>query len=145
MKSDFERIGGEPVLRALIADFTTRVFDDVMIGFLFDGKPKSRITEMEYRLAAEHLGGPVVYNGRSMHEAHRGSPIMGGHFNRRRQILVETMTTHGVSGDVQARWLAHVDGLRAQVLGLGVDPDECDHLAQAERVTGQEDDSEQMP
>ena len=43
MTTDFDRIGGEPALRALIADFTARVYDDVMIGFLFDDKNKRRV------------------------------------------------------------------------------------------------------
>lgn len=142
--TDYARLGEESGLRAIIADFTARVFQDTMIGFLFEGKPQARITEMEYRLAAEHLGGPVAYNGRSMGEAHRSSPIMGGHFDRRRQILIETLATHEVPGDVQARWLAHVDGLRAQVLGVGADPTGCNHLDQAARV-GDEGDGGETP
>ena len=133
MSSDFERLGGEPVLRAIIEDFTRRVFDDVMIGFLFDGKPKARITEMEYRHAAAHLGGPVEYTGRSMRAAHRASPILGGHFRRRRQILVNTLRDHQVPQDIAERWIAHQDALMDEVLGEGVSEAECDHDAQAAR------------
>ncbi len=115
--TDFELLGGAAKLRAVIADFTKRVFDDVMIGFLFDGKPKARITEMEYRFAAEHLGGPVAYNGRSIRAAHARSPILGGHFTRRRTILANTLRDHHVPTDVVDRWLAHVDSLSEQVLG----------------------------
>lgn len=131
--SDYERVGGEAGLRRIIEDFTARVFGDVMIGFLFEGKPRKRITEMEFRFAAEHLGGPVTYNGRTMAEAHRRSPIMGGHFQRRRKILLDTLRDHGVPDDVVARWIAHVDDNRAAVLGQGVDATGCDHDAQAER------------
>ena len=37
--------------------FVDRVFADVMIGFIFAGKNRDRIREMEYQLAAEQLGG----------------------------------------------------------------------------------------
>jgi hemoglobin len=138
--SDFERVGGEAGLRAIIEDFTARVFEDVMIGFLFAGKDHRRITEMELRFAEEHLGGPRAYRGRSVREAHRRSPIMGGHFLRRRRLLENTLRDHAVPEDVVGRWLAHVDSLRADVLGELQSVDDCDHDAQALRIEPAGDD-----
>lgn len=122
--TDFARLGGASGLRAIIDDFLAQVFADGMIGFLFAAAPKARIREMEYRYAAAHLGGPDTYDGRALDEAHRASPISGGHFMRRRQILLETLRAHGAPEDVIARWLAHVDAQRALVLGHHVDA--CD-------------------
>ena len=133
-QSDFELVGGERGLRAIIAEFTQAVFDDVMIGFLFEGKPKRRIVEMEYRLSAEQLGGPVRYDGRSMSAAHGKLPIMGGHFLRRRKILENTLVAHRVDAGVIERWLGHVDALRDEVLGQGVSADDCNHELQARRA-----------
>ena len=135
--SDFDRIGGETALRAIIDEFTATVFDDVMIGFLFDGKPKARIVEMEYRHAAHFLGADVVYNGRSMREAHKASPIMGGHFMRRRKILENTLLSHKVQPDIRERWLNYVDSLRVDVLGPGQDVNDCDHESQTKRIIGE--------
>jgi hemoglobin len=135
--SDFERIGGEPGLRAVIDEFTATVFSDVMIGFLFDGKPKARIVEMEYRHAAHFLGADVVYNGRSIHEAHKASPIMGGHFMRRRKILENTLERHKVEPDIRERWLRYVDSLREDVLGPGQETNDCNHESQAKRMSGE--------
>ncbi|MCB9733911.1 MAG: group 1 truncated hemoglobin [Deltaproteobacteria bacterium] len=132
--TDFERLGGEPGVRAIIEDFTARVFGDVMIGFLFEGKPKARITEMEIRFASAHLGAGTPYSGRSIAHAHRASPILGGHFLRRRRILAQTLADHGVPDDIAARWLAHEEGLKGDVLGEGVDPESCDHEVVAERL-----------
>jgi hemoglobin len=114
--SDFLRVGGEAGLRAIVDDFLDRVFSDVMIGYLFEGKPKARIRELEYRHAAEHLGGPVRYDGRPMDEAHRAARIFDGHFARRLHLLGETLAAHRVPDDVRARWLAHNEALREQVL-----------------------------
>lgn len=141
--SDYERLGGEEGLRVLIEDFMDRVFADDMIGFLFAGKPKRRIVELEIRLAAAQLGGPRPYEGRSMREAHRRSPILGGHFARRRKILQNTLEDHGVPEDVIARWLAHVDALRDEVLGQGVSDLNCNHDLQALRMA--EDDDPEAP
>jgi len=115
--SDFERLGGEAGLRPIIDDFLSEVFSDPMIGFLFQGKNHPRIRAMELAFAAAHLGGPAAYDGRSMREAHARSPISSGHFARRREILRETLTRHSAPEDIIAGWLAHLDGLRDQILG----------------------------
>ena len=115
MNSMYERLGGEAALRAIIADFVGRVVDDFMIGFFFRSVDRRKLEELEFQHAAEHLGGPVVYQGRSLREAHRGHRIMGGQFNRRQQILRQTLGSHGVPEDVIDGWLAHNESLRGQV------------------------------
>ena len=113
--------------------FVDRVFADVMIGFIFAGKNRERIREMEYQLAAEQLGGPVTYTGRSIQAVHARLPIMGGHFDRRRQILLNTLRDCEVPEEVQQVWIEHVDALRGDVLGVGSAPHHCDHDLQADR------------
>jgi hemoglobin len=114
--SAFERIG-EAKLRAIIDDFVDRLFDDVMIGFFFRRASRERIKEMEYQHAAEHLGGPVRYEGRPLREAHATHRIMGGQFARRAKILSEVLVAHGVPEDIRTDWLAHVESLRDQITG----------------------------
>ena len=123
-RSDFERVGGEAGLMAIISEFVADVFADAMIGFLFAGKSQARITTFEYRFAAAQLGAPVVYDGRPLGDAHRQSPISSGHFDRRAKILADALLRHAVPGDVSARWLAHVEAQRATILGTF--PDACE-------------------
>lgn len=121
--NDYERLGGEAGLRALINDFVATVFDDVMIGFFFRKANRARIQEMEYQHAAEFLGGPVVYKGRPLAQAHKAHPIMGGQFARRKQLLKEAMERHSVPEDIVKKWLEHTESLREDITG---DPgDEC--------------------
>jgi hemoglobin len=110
----FEKIGAEK-LRAVIADFYDRVFADVMIGFLFEGKSKQTLIQREYEFTAGFLGADIKYTGRPMRAAHANSPIFGGHFERRLQILRETMHDHGVDPDVEKVWMDHSYALRAQI------------------------------
>ena len=114
-QSLYERLGGEPALRAVIDDFMERVFADIMIGFFFRDTNKARIKELEFQLAAEFLGGPQRYRGRPLAEAHQKHRIMGGQFARRSQILREVLLAHGAPTDVSSAWLAHVESLRAEV------------------------------
>ncbi|MGM0577493.1 MAG: group I truncated hemoglobin [Myxococcota bacterium] len=132
-RTDWERLGGEEGTRAIVEDFVDRMFDDVMIGFLFHGKPRRRIKEMELRLASEQLGGPYSYTGRDLGAVHRRLPLMGGHFARRRRILENTLRDHGAGEDVIERWLGHVDALHDEIMGQDVE-DECSHTQQAARL-----------
>lgn len=128
----FHRLGGD-ALRAIIVDFYDRVFADVMIGFVFAGKDRARLIDKEWELAARMLGADVRYTGKSMPEAHRRVPITGGHFDRRTQILRETLADHGVAADIRDAWLGHVDAMRAQITADR--GSECDHDAAATRTT----------
>lgn len=121
----FDQLGGEPALRAIIDRFIDRVFDDMMIGFFFRNASRERVKAKEYEFAARHLGADVPYTGKSIRDAHASHPIMGGQFNRRLQILRETLEEMGVPENVRAHWLRHTEALRAQVtrdVGNACDP-----------------------
>ncbi|MFT5353859.1 MAG: truncated hemoglobin YjbI [Polyangiales bacterium] len=116
-KNDFERLGGEEPLHALINDFVDGCFDDMMIGFLFPRNKRARVKKFEYQHAAEHLGAPVVYEGRSLQKAHGAHRIMGGQFDRRLTILKNTLGAHGVPDDIAGRWTAYHESMRALITG----------------------------
>jgi hemoglobin len=111
----FDKIG-DAKLRAVISDFYDRVFRDVMIGFMFQGKDKQHLIDREFELAARMLGAShITYTGRPMRTAHGAHTIFGGHFERRLQILRETMADHAVDADVQQVWIDHTQALREQI------------------------------
>jgi hemoglobin len=106
---------GEAKLRAVVTDFYSRIFGDLMIGFLFEGKDRQHLIDREYEFTANLLGGDVKYTGRAMRTAHAKSPIFGGHFERRLQILRETLRDNAVDPDVQKVWIDHTLALRDQI------------------------------
>jgi hemoglobin len=102
-----------------------------MIGFLFVGKDKQHLIDREWEFTAHFLGGPVAYTGRPIKAAHAKSPIFGGHFERRLQILRNTLASHKVDSEVAAAWIAHQLALRSLVTGdVG---SECKSTLVAER------------
>jgi len=111
----FEELGGEPVLRGIIARFVDRMFDDAMIGFFFKKADRQRVKEKEYELAAGHLGGRVEYTGRPLRAVHAVHPIMGGQFARRLALLRQTLEEAGAPAHVVEHWVAHTESLRAQI------------------------------
>jgi truncated hemoglobin YjbI len=111
----FDELGGEAVLRPLIERFVDRLFDDVMIGYLFRAADRARVKQKEFEHAAEHLGAPVAYTGRPLAGAHAPHRIRGGQFMRRVQILKETLAEFGVPVAVAEHWIAHTLELRPLV------------------------------
>jgi len=108
----FDKIGPD-ALRAVITDFYARIFPDVMIGFMFEGKNRQHLIDREYELVAALLGAPgVTYTGRPMRTAHAAHTIFGGHFERRLQLLRETLRDHAVDPEVQTAWIDHTLSLR---------------------------------
>lgn len=119
----FEIVGGEPALRRILEDFYDRIFNDLMIGYLFKGRDKARLVTLELQLTARVMGADVVYEGRPMRAAHQALSINRGQFQRRNQLLRETLRDHAVPDDVQRAWIAHATALEKAILGGRVDPD----------------------
>jgi hemoglobin len=115
MASHFDELGGEPRLRALVDAFVDRVFADAMIGYFFARSDRQRIKDREYEFAAQHLGAKQTYSGRPIRTAHAPHAIALGHFNRRLQILKETLHDFGVPHAIAEAWLAHNRSLESTV------------------------------
>lgn len=138
MATLFDQIGGDR-LRAVLADFYDRVFEDVMIGFMFQGKDKARLVDKEWEFAARLLGADVPYTGKGLRAAHARSPILGGHFERRLQILRETLADHDVPEEVAVAWVEHTQKLRHLVTSDR--GSECDHTKVTRRLAIVDDDT----
>ncbi len=119
----YRQAGGEPVLRAVIAEFYERVFADAMIGFHFQGTDKQRLIDKELELALGILGASVPYTGQPLRAAHAKHRIFGGQFMRRLQILREVMAEHGLPEEVQTTWVEHTMRLMPQITADA--PTEC--------------------
>lgn len=132
MPTLYEELGGEAKLRQIIDAFIDRVFEDRMIGFFFRSANKGRIKELEFQLAAQHLGASVEYRGRPLDEVHAKHPIMGGQFARRLQILRETLESSGVPQHIRDAWVEHAESLRPLITKDSAS--DCDPVLARERV-----------
>jgi hemoglobin len=111
----FEKLGGEPVLRAVIDQFVEAMYADVMIGFLFRHFDKDRLKRHEYQFTARALGLAIPYEGRPIREAHAAHPILGGQFSRRKVILRDALLAHGAPAEVVTALMEHTEKLRPLV------------------------------
>ena len=108
-------LGGMPTLEVVIADFVARIARDPMIGFFFAKVDLSRLVQLELQFAARTLGAEVAYDGRPLRQAHQQLRIADGQFNRRRELLRQTLRDHAVPDAVERTLLEHTERLRAAV------------------------------
>jgi hemoglobin len=119
--SAYETIGGEGPVRAVLDALYGKLFDDPIVGFLFEGKDKAQIVDAQVALTCAFLGGPHRYEGRPLPEAHSKLPLLAGHFDRRHWLLAQTLRSQGVPESAAAEWLRIDEGLRSSVLAAGED------------------------
>lgn len=115
-----DEVGGLDRLRAMMRDFYRRVFDDVMIGFLFEGVDFDHIVEGQVEYARARLGNEEVeYTREPIRRAHQKHPILVGHFDRRHQILKDVLREYDVPEHVFEAWVDLELKLRDLVVRTG--------------------------
>ena len=115
-----EQAGGEAAIRAVLEDLYERLFDDPMIGFLFEGHDRRKIVEAQLPFTRRMLGDTSArYEGRSIPDAHASLPILPGHFDRRHKLLADVLEAHRIPPAVREAWLRLDRGLRGAVLRVG--------------------------
>jgi hemoglobin len=119
MTTPYEVIGGEAKVRAVVRSLYDKLFDDPMVGFLFQGRDKDHIVEAQVAFTCGFLGGPQKYAGKPLPEAHASLPLLPGHFDRRHRLLEEVLSESGVPEVAKAVWLRIDENLRASVLVAG--------------------------
>jgi truncated hemoglobin YjbI len=108
-------------VRAILASLYDRLFEDRMVGFLFEGKDKERIVELQTAFTCSFLGGPQRYEGKPLPEAHASLPLLPGHFDRRHWLLEQVLREHGVPEAVSLAWLRIDEALRSSVLAAAAE------------------------
>ncbi len=119
MTTPYEAIGGEAGVRAVLTALYDRLFDDPIVGFLFEGKDRERIVGQQTAFTCAFLGGSERYTGKPLPEAHAALPLLPGHFDRRHWLLKQVLEERGVPEEAREAWLRVDEGLRGSVLGAG--------------------------
>lgn len=112
----YQAFGEQAGIRSLMDDFAQRLRADARIGDQFketnlDNLAKS-LTEQLCQLA----GGPCVYNGPDMKEAHANMDVTRGHFNALVEVLQQSMDARGIPFQRQNQMLALLAPLHRDVV-----------------------------
>lgn len=128
-----EQAGGIEGMRRMVRTFYDMVFTDMMISFFFRNSDKERLIQKETELLCRAIGDTSIpYTGKPLREAHAAHPIMGGHFERRLQLMRDAMQAHSLPAAVQAAIVEHTEALRPLVTDDA--GSECDHDAAQARM-----------
>ena len=107
----YSQVGGETAVRAVVTEFYNRVLGDPALAPYFRHKQRKGLEESQVRFFTQALGGPTIYQGPSMADAHRNLHITARNFDRVADHLNETLASLGVDS-------AHIDAIMNTVAPL---------------------------
>jgi hemoglobin len=117
LRALFQRIGGETGLLETLNDFYQRMSQDVMIGFFFEGKDLGAIAAKQAEFLMKAMGVTSSYRGKAPAQAHSAlPPILAGHFDRRIQILRETLRARGLNDADIRTWTTFENAFREGIV-----------------------------
>ena len=77
----YEQIGGEMVLRKTVDEFVVIMENDDRINFAFGNTDIAKFKQLLFEQLCHVTGGPCLYTGRTMREAHEKLAITNAMFN----------------------------------------------------------------
>ena len=107
----YSQVGGETAVRAVVTEFYNRVLEDPALAPYFRHKQRKGLEESQVRFFSQALGGPTIYQGPSMADAHKNLHITARNFDRVADHLNETLASLGVD-------TAHIDAIMNTVAPL---------------------------
>lgn len=102
----YEAFGGQAGIRALMDDFVVRLKADARIGDQFKETNPTHLAKQLSDQVCELAGGPCVYKGPDMKEAHANMDVKRSHFNALVEVLQHSMDARGISFTRQNQLLA---------------------------------------
>jgi hemoglobin len=102
-KSLWERLGGEPAVKAVVKELVKTAAANPKVNFSrngkykFDDKAIAAIEKSLVEFISSRTGGPLKYTGKDMKEAHKGMGITEAEFNALADDLVAVLKKAGVA------------------------------------------------
>ena len=102
----YQALGEQAGIRSLMDDFVVRLRADVRIGDQFRETNVDNLAKSLADQLCQLSGGPCVYNGPDMKEAHANMDVTRGHFNALVEVLQHSMDARGIPFARQNQLLA---------------------------------------
>ncbi|MDP3892229.1 group 1 truncated hemoglobin [Nocardioides sp.] len=114
--SGYDEIGGAGSVKAVVAVLYQRVLGDPDLIDYFREVDLDRLKAHQRAFLTQALGGPDLFAGRSMAEAHAGLDITDASFDALLEHLLITLHDLGVPDHVVAGVRGAIEPLRAEVV-----------------------------
>ena len=102
----YQAFGEQAGIRALMDDFVVRLKADTRIGEQFKDTNLANLAKQLTDQVCQLSGGPCVYKGPNMKDAHASMDIKRGHFNALVEVLQQSMDARGIPFTSQNQMLA---------------------------------------
>jgi hemoglobin len=116
MASIYDAIGGEPAVAAAVEDLYARILGDRALAHYFAGTDMKRQRSHLRAFVAAALGGPQLYAGRDMNDAHTGLGVTAGAFDRVVAHLAAALAGLGVPATTIEAIAGKLAPLRTQIV-----------------------------
>ena len=124
-KTLYERLGGEPAIKAVIEEFVARAAADTKVNFTRTGEPRTwkptpenltHLKQGRVAFVSEATGGPKNYKGAPMKGAHAGMSISNAEFDALAANLSGALDKFKVPAKEKQELLAIVGTTRADIV-----------------------------
>jgi len=112
----YERVGGEHAVKPAVALFYQRVLEDPELSGYFEGIDMPRLRAHQRAFVTAALGGPELFVGRSLHDAHAGLRIDDRAFDAVVDHLVCALRDLGVDDETAAEVAERLEPMRSEIV-----------------------------
>jgi hemoglobin len=122
-KSLWDRLGGEPAVKAVVHDFVLAAAPDPKVNFTRDGKfpvddaGVAKLERLLVELISAVTGGPLKYTGRDMATTHAGMKITDAEFDALAGHLIATLKKYNVPQKEVDKLVGIVASTRKDIVG----------------------------
>lgn len=115
----FERLGGEPRLRAAVSEFSDILLEDDRLNFTFADSDMNKFKKLLYEQFCALAQGPCQYTGRTMREAHLKLNLDNAQFNALAEDLYIALDRVHVPYRVQNQLMALLAPMQRDIVKPG--------------------------
>jgi hemoglobin len=112
----FRALGGKTGIAAVMNDLVPRLKADTRIGHFFKDSNARHLADQLTDQVCQASGGPCVYDGPTMKEAHADMQVRRADFNRLVELLQDALQAQGVPFGVQNRLLARLAPMHRDIV-----------------------------
>ena len=115
-RSLYDRIGGTPVLTAIVDSFIARFADDTRVAPTFAKSDIPKFRKLISEQFCNITGGGCTYTGRDMKTTHQGLHLTETQFNALVEDLQDAMATQRIPIELQNELIAKLAPMRADII-----------------------------
>ena len=112
----YDQLGGEPVVRQLVKDFTSMMARDARVKEIFAFTDWRAFRPTMHDFLCQVADGGCHYEGSDMRTAHRGVGITHAEFNVSVELMQKAMTKNRIALSAQNQLLARLAGFHGDIV-----------------------------